>query len=146
MGYHKQEDGSVSGLVRFDGNGLGALLEAVRTRFVRDRIAETPWSARAHIGDLAFAERVILAEGPHGFAAAIAWNGLERQYPVEVAAIRDELTRGNYMPPEAFHRQERDHTEVEADRGDRARADALRKEISTTEAARAMWRQYGGRP
>ncbi len=144
MGYQVEDDGSVTGILWIDPAMLGTMLEAVRTQFVRDRIAETPWQARAYIVDLEFAERILTTDGPHSFAGGMAWHQVKCQYPVEVAAIRDELTRGLYMAPDAFHRHEREHAEADAARRDQARADAALQQGWVMAGALAVWRRLGG--
>jgi hypothetical protein len=146
MGYRLTADGAVHGVIHYAGPGHPAEFKSsVRTRFVRDRIAEVPWNARAYIGDLVFIEQILITQGPHSMAAGMAWHRLQAFYPIEVTAIRKELERGVYMPPEMFALRDRYHAEAEARRREQARVDVVRAHARAIAHTRDLWRQLGGR-
>ncbi len=77
-----------------------------RTQFVRDRLAETTFQNRRYIGHLMWLERIISRGGPTQWAEGMAYHSLTRDYPLETAAIKQELQDGKLTTTEEFKTQQ----------------------------------------
>lgn len=118
------------------------VLEGIRTRFVRDRLAETTFAFHGSIGDLIFWESIAAQGGPHGFASAMFYHPFEQRYPVECRCVRAELKDGSYTDPEAYRALRQEHAAEE-----RRQREALAREREAQRGAlRDAWIRAGGRP
>jgi hypothetical protein len=144
MGYWYRSDGTVGSVISWDSSSLADRLKRLKTRFTRDRLSEVPWSARVYIGDLAAIEEFIESRGPRGFGGAVTWHALQGAYPVEVAAIRDELEHGVYLSPDEFRRRDAEQKDEDERRRDQARREREQRESRETEQLRALWLKLGG--
>lgn len=111
-------------------------LDEIKTRFVRDRIRETPWDGRQHAYDLHLIEKLLSGESL-GWAFHMA-GGPTRLYaanPAEAECIRLELKEGRYVDRETFHRNK-----VTFAATWRARRQAQEERAAADEAARRRQR------
>ena len=117
------------------------MLEGIRTRFVRERLAETTFASRGSVGGLIFWESIAAQGGPHGFASATFYHPFEQRYPVECRCVWTELKDGSYTDPEAYRALLQEHA-VE----DRRQKEALAREREAQHGAlRDVWIRAGGR-
>lgn len=144
MGYRIDDNDQVVGVVHFTDPHLADALTSVKTQFVRDRIRETPWHARAYIGDLLHVEDILASDGPHGWAGHVVWHRMRASYPVEIEAIRQELTAGVLTSSEEFHQQSQAHEEAESQRQRTAVQRAAAQEALDLRYARKAWERAGG--
>lgn len=113
-------------------------LEPPRTRFVRDRIAES--DDREYIYDLLQLERMYKP-------GHLAWNiatgylnhQFKRAYPVECEAIYAELNDGLYMDPAAFRVAQKAQREGAARNQALAEAALREEEAKRQQSERAFW-------
>lgn len=124
LDYHDR----VVSVVHFTDHQLANPLTRVTTQFVRDRITETPWYARAHIGDLLHVERTIPSDGPHGWAAYVVWHPLG----------------SSYSTSEKFHQGSQEYEEAESRRRRTAAQRAAAKEARDLRCAKSTWERAGG--
>lgn len=117
-------------------------VEGIRTRFVRDRLAETTFAQRASIADLIHWESVAAAGGPTGWVGHLFYKQFEQAQPVECGCIVEELRTGRYTPPEAYRALLTNH---EGDRRQHAEAARLAA-LTRSEAERQAWLRARGRP
>lgn len=125
-----------------DENQVGQVAREMRTRFLRERLAQTPFADAERIRDLWRIERTLAMGGPRGFAHATEFASLRRRYPVELRCIRRELEDGVTTSPEEYRRLLTAHAA-------QARRDAERQALAAADAktrARALWIAAGGRP
>lgn len=132
------------GIVTYSDSLLARNLAQVKTQFVRDRIRETPWNARAYIGDLLHIEQMITNGGPHGFAGHVVWHYMNIAYGVEIEAIRQELTTGVLTSSDEFHRRVHEH-DVEKNHSQRIVAErAAEEQARNLDDAKTAWERAGG--
>lgn len=144
MGYRIDANRQVMGVVHYADDQLAEALTRVKTQFVRDRIAETPWHARAYIGDLLHVEGPVASNGPHGWAGHVVWHRMTTSYPIEIEAIQQELTVGVLTSSDEFHQRSQEHEAAESRRqwiaGQRAEA----REARDLGRAKTAWKRAGG--
>ena len=94
---------------RWDPERVEGMLGGIRTRFLRDRAAETRFEEFAKIADLALWEE-LTADGPPppagmfqpGYGSWRFWCRTRARYPVECACMAEELDTGAYTSPDQY--------------------------------------------
>jgi len=119
-----------------------ASLDGIRTRFVRDRLAETEFAARGSMGPLIHWESIAAHGGPTGWASHMFYGQFRQAHPVECRCIVGELQTGAHTNPEAYGALLAEHAATER-REEEARA---REHAAGLAAEREAWRRAGGRP
>ena len=119
-----------------------ASLAGIRTRFVRDRVAETRFAARASLGTLIFWETLAAGGGPHQWTSAIVWGQFRSAHPVECLCILEELQSGVYTDTTTYRRLLAEHRAAGRQEREERAAAARAGEAREREA----WLRRGGRP
>lgn len=117
-------------------------LGSIRTRFVRDRLAETIFARRESIQDLIHWETVAASGGPTGWAGHVFYGQFKHSHPVECQCILEELQDGTYTDPVAYRARLAGHAEEVR----LAHEAELRARREKAWELRQAWVRAGGKP
>ncbi|MEA4882437.1 MAG: hypothetical protein VB144_02035 [Clostridia bacterium] len=120
----------------------------IKTRFVRDRLAETAWEDRMYIGKLMVIESFVERGGPHAWAEAMVHHSLKEQFPLEIECISKEIREGIMTTAEQFNEMKLKAAERSEQwlRERRLRAQQQQdEEKRRLEESHKQWRDKGGK-
>jgi hypothetical protein len=117
----------------------------IRSQFIKDRLRETKWEDRKYIDALLFLEQILRKGGPSGFAGAMAFRCLSDHYPVELRALRLEISEGKSIDSEVLTAIREEYA-MELTRRDEERNRSRHEQEDDMKREYQRWLELGGQP